>query len=53
MVKVKILEQNLDFLIKEIRYKKSYFSRKFRDKIEIIAYFNGNGKNMESEINGE
>jgi len=53
MVAVKILEDNKEFLIKEVKHKKSYFSRKFRDKIEIIAYFNRNGKNMESEIYGE
>ena len=40
MVKVTILERNKDFLIKEVRYKKTYFNRKFRDKIEILAYVN-------------
>ena len=53
MVKVTILEQNKDFLIKEVRYKKAYFNRKFRDKIEILAYVNENRKKLEGEINAE
>ena len=53
MVKVIILEGNKDFFIKEVRYKKAYFNRKFRDKIEIIAYVNEGCKTMEGEIDGE
>ena len=53
MVKVIILELNKDFLIKEVRYKKAYFNRKFRDKIEILAYVKGNCKKKEGEINAE
>ena len=53
MVKVKILDGNKDFLIKEVRFKKAYFNRRFRDKIEIIAYFNESCKKMKDEINAE
>jgi len=42
MVKVIILERNKNFLIKEVSYKKAYFNRRFRDKIEILAYVNEN-----------
>ncbi|MFW9972137.1 MAG: hypothetical protein ACFFDF_18250 [Candidatus Odinarchaeota archaeon] len=48
MVKVTILERNKDFLIKEVRYKKAYFNRKFRDKIEILAYVNENHDEKEN-----
>ncbi|MEE9378069.1 MAG: hypothetical protein V3V33_08540 [Candidatus Lokiarchaeia archaeon] len=46
MVKVTILERNKDFLIKEIRYKKARFNRKFRDKTVILAYVNENLNNI-------
>ena len=51
MVKVTILERNKDFLIKEIRYKKAYFNRKFRDKIEILAYVNESNTSMRDNRN--
>ncbi|MFX1375411.1 MAG: hypothetical protein ACFFA0_06340 [Promethearchaeota archaeon] len=50
MVVITILEQNKDFLIKEVNYKKPYFNRKFRGKIEIIAYFNEDYRKSEGEI---
>lgn len=46
MVKVTILERNKDFLIKEIRYKKARFNRRFRDKTVILAYVNENLNNI-------
>ncbi|MFX1567989.1 MAG: hypothetical protein ACFFCV_06450 [Promethearchaeota archaeon] len=52
MVKVRILEKNKDFLIKEVKYKKPKFNRKYRDNIEILAYFDDINEIKQREING-
>ena len=46
MVRVSILGGDKDYLIKEIRYRKPYFNRRFRDKIKILAYFKENHNEM-------
>ncbi len=53
MVKVKILEGNKNFLVKEIEYKKAHFNRTFRDRTVILAYVNENCKKTEGELDAE
>ncbi len=53
MVKVKILDGNKEFLIKEISYKKARFNRTFRDKTVILLYLNESCKKTEGELDAE